>query len=36
LIGQYDHVTNPFGRGDNGAPTTQRADRVTLRAQVEF
>ena len=36
LIGQYDHVTNPFGRADNGAPTTQRADRVTLRAQVEF
>ncbi|MEO6776677.1 MAG: hypothetical protein ABI467_27295 [Kofleriaceae bacterium] len=33
---QYDHVTNPFGRSDSGAPTTQRADRVTLRGQVEF
>ncbi|MEP6864066.1 MAG: hypothetical protein ABJE66_25785 [Deltaproteobacteria bacterium] len=33
---QYDHATNPFGRSDSGAPTTQRADRVTLRGQVEF
>ena len=33
---QYDHVTNPFGRSDSGAPTTLRADRVTLRGQVEF
>lgn len=33
---QYDHVTNPFGRSDGGAPTTERADRITLRGQVEF
>jgi hypothetical protein len=36
LIGEYDHVTNPFGRSDDGAPTSQRADRVTIRGQVEF
>jgi hypothetical protein len=36
LILQYDHATNPFGRADDGAPTSQRADRVTLRGQVEF
>ncbi len=36
VSGQYDHVTNPFGRGDNGEPITQRADKLTLRAQVEF
>ncbi|CAN5714953.1 hypothetical protein BH11MYX1_BH11MYX1_56260 [soil metagenome] len=36
LTGQYDHVTNPFGRADNGEPTTQRADKLTFRAQVEF
>jgi hypothetical protein len=33
---EYDHVTNPFGRADSGAPASQRADRVTLRGQVEF
>jgi hypothetical protein len=33
---QYDHATNPFGRADDGAPTSLRADRVTLRGQVEF
>jgi hypothetical protein len=33
---QYDHATNPFGRSDSGAPTTERADRVTVRGQVEF
>ena len=33
---QYDHERNPFGRGDDGAPTTRRADRVTVRAQVGF
>ncbi len=32
----YDHERNPFGRGDDGAPTTRAADRVTLRAQVGF
>lgn len=36
LIGQYDHATNPFGRADNGEPTTRRADTLTVRAQVEF
>lgn len=36
LIVQYDHNTNPFGRDDTGMPTTQRADRVTIRGQVEF
>ncbi len=36
LIGQYDHATNPFGRADNGEPTTLRADKLTFRAQVEF
>ncbi|MFT3692870.1 MAG: hypothetical protein QM831_07000 [Kofleriaceae bacterium] len=33
---QYDHVTNPFGRSDSGQPTTERADRITIRGQVEF
>lgn len=33
---QYDLERNPFGRGDDGAPTTRRADRLTLRAQVGF
>ena len=36
LIVEYDHNTNPLGRDDTGMPTTQRADRVTLRGQVEF
>jgi hypothetical protein len=36
LVVQYDHERNPFGRGDDGAPTTRAADRVTLRAQVGF
>ena len=36
LTVEYDHVTNPFGRSDSGAPMSQRADRVTLRGQVEF
>lgn len=36
LIAAYDHERNPFGRDDAGAPTTRRADRVTLRAQVGF
>jgi hypothetical protein len=33
---QYDRERNPFGRGDDGAPTTRADDRVTLRAQVGF
>lgn len=33
---EYDHQRNPFGRGDDGAPTTRAADRITLRAQVGF
>jgi hypothetical protein len=33
---EYDHERNPFGRGDDGAPTTRAADRVTLRGQVGF
>lgn len=33
---EYDHERNPFGRGDDGAPATRAADRVTLRAQVGF
>lgn len=36
ITAQYDHERNPFGRGDNGAPITRAADRVTLRAQVGF
>src|SRR5262249_52311281 len=35
-IVEYDHVRNPFGRDDTGMPATQRADRVTIRSQVEF
>ena len=33
---EYDHERNPFGRGDDGAPITRSADRITLRAQVGF
>lgn len=36
LTAQYDHNTNPFGRDDSGTPTTQRADRITVRGQVQF
>lgn len=36
LTAEYDYISNPFGRSDSGAPTTQRADRITLRGQVEF
>jgi Phosphate-selective porin O and P len=36
VIVEYDHERNPFGRGDDGAPITRAADRVTLRAQVGF
>jgi hypothetical protein len=36
MLAQYDHETNPFGRGDDGAPTTRAADRVTVRVQVGF
>lgn len=36
LVVEYDRARNPFGRGDDGAPTTRAADRVTVRAQVGF
>jgi hypothetical protein len=36
FIVEYDHERNPFGRADDGTPTTRSADRVTLRAQVGF
>lgn len=36
VLVQYDHERNPFGRGDDGMPTTREADRVTVRAQVGF
>jgi hypothetical protein len=36
IIVEYDHATNPLGRDDAGMPATARADRLTLRAQVEF
>lgn len=36
LLVQYDRERNPFGRGDDGMPTTRSADRVTVRAQVGF
>jgi len=36
FIVEYDRQRNPFGRGDDGAPTTRAADRVTVRAQVGF
>lgn len=36
LIVQYDHETNPRGRGLDGAPMTRAADRVTVRAQVSW
>jgi hypothetical protein len=36
LLVQYDHERNPFGRADNGMPTTRSADRISLRAQVGF
>ncbi len=33
---EYDHQRNPFGIGDNGAPTTKEDDQFTLRVQVGF
>lgn len=36
FVVQYDHERNPFGRDDNGTPTTRAADRLTFRAQVGF
>lgn len=36
VIVEYDHERNPFGRGDDGAPATRAADRLTFRAQVGF
>lgn len=32
----YEREENPLGRGDDGAPTTRSADRVTVRGQVGF
>lgn len=32
----YDRERNPLGRGEDGAPTTRSADRVTVRGQVGF
>ena len=36
LLVEYDHETNPRGRGLDGAPMTRAADRVTVRAQVSW
>ena len=36
ITAEYDRERNPFGRGDDGSPTTRAADRVTVRAQVGF
>ncbi len=36
VVVQYDHERNPFGRADDGMPTTRSADKVTVRAQVGF
>jgi len=36
FIVEYDHDTNPRGRGLDGAPATLASDRVTARAQVSF
>ncbi|HLL22354.1 MAG TPA: hypothetical protein VK427_09495, partial [Kofleriaceae bacterium] len=36
VLVQFDHHRNPFGRADDGMPTTRAADRVTVRAQVGF
>ena len=36
VLVQYDRERNPFGRADDGMPTTREADRVSLRAQVGF
>ena len=33
---EYDRNTNPTGRADDGAPTTRRDDRITMRAQVRW
>lgn len=36
LVGQFDRQRNPFGRADDGTPTTRDADRLMFRAQVGF
>ena len=36
LIFEYDRNRNPFGRADNGAPTTMSADQFAIRGQVGF
>lgn len=33
---EYDHVRNPLGRDDTGAPATREDDRLTVRAQAGF
>jgi hypothetical protein len=33
---EYDRVRNPLGIADNGLPTSEKADRLTIRGQVEF
>jgi hypothetical protein len=33
---EYDRVRNPLGLSDNGLPTSEKADRLTVRGQVEF
>jgi hypothetical protein len=33
---EYDRVRNPLGISDSGLPTTEKADRLTVRGQVEF
>jgi len=33
---EYDRVRNPLGLSDNGLPTSEKADRLTIRGQVEF
>jgi hypothetical protein len=33
---EYDRVRNPLGISDAGLPTTEKADRLTIRGQVEF
>jgi hypothetical protein len=33
---EYDRVRNPLGISDSGLPTSEKADRLTIRGQVEF
>jgi hypothetical protein len=36
LIFEYDRNRNPFGRADDGAPITAKADQLAIRGQVGF